>query len=217
MNVFQTYKTKILNSRLSKYTKTITDYNPGIKYHLYDDNDCDMFIRDYYPKIYKYYIRLKKPVEKADLWRYLIIYHYGGHYLDIDCRVTTRFKRLPTNKDLLVVELENPCPLKPIDGFPRCPQYAQYWFAATPKHPAIWEVIKRVIKNIKYHPNKKTLYLTGPVPWTDGIKKYYKTNKNQIKIIKPNYFDVISKAIDTQLIHNHKNIPIIHQGMGTWK
>ena len=124
---------------------------------------------------------------------------------------------------MLIVEVENPAPLKPLDGYPRNPQYAQYWVGATPRHPAILKVIQRVIHNIKVNKNRRvnddvTLYLTGPVPWTDGINDHQHSNhSNEVYMIRRNLADVCSVGIDTQLLHKYKNTPIIHQAAGSWR
>lgn len=239
--IFQTWKTKKnIDSKRKRYIKTVKLYNPDMEYFLYDDEDCSQFVQDKFPQYYTLYTQLKIPVQKADLWRYLVIYYYGGYYLDIDCKSVRGFSNIkipPDNKkDLLITEIENPVPLKPIDGFPRNPQYAQYWFGATPRHPAIKKVIERVIKNIQSRNAKskntqlknaksknygkgdeETLYLTGPVPWTDGIKNHMKHHTKDIYCIQPNYADVCAVKIDTQLIHNYKNTPVIHCADGSWR
>jgi len=237
--IFQTWKTKTnIDPIRSKYVKSIKQYNPSMKYYLYDDQDCDTFVKDKFPKYYPYYQKLELPVQKADLWRYLVIYYYGGYYLDIDCISVKSFSKLikKYNKDkdyddcndLLIIEVENPAPLKFINGFPRNPQYAQYWFGATPRHPAILEVIKLVIRNIRNikdhdhdHNNisdEETLFLTGPVPWTDGITKYEKNKKDSsIYKIKQNIYDTIAVPFNTQLIYKHKNTPVIHKCAGSWR
>ena len=227
--IFQTWKTKVnIDNKRSKYIKTIKLFNPNAEHFIYDDDDCDQFVKSKFYQYYKYYLQLKTPVQKADLWRYLIIYYYGGYYLDIDCKVVTGLDfTTDSKKDLLIVEVENPAPFKPITGFPRCPQYAQYWFGATPRHPAILNVITKVIQNIKtnkkYKGDNQTLYLTGPVPWTDGISECSECSENKgtkhngVIFLKPNQADVVSVGIDTQLVHKYKNVPVIHQAAGSWR
>ena len=233
--IFQTWKTKTnVDSKRSKYINSIKIHNSNMEHFLYDDSDCDIFVRDKFPRYYKLYNELELPVQKADLWRYLVIYYYGGYYLDIDCKSVKSFRNISnSNKEnLLIVEQENPCPFKPLNGFPRNPQYAQYWFGATPRHPAIKNVINRVIKNINNkidndkgdknindkNINNKTLFLTGPGPWTDGIVDHIKqSGKKDVYIIKPNRFDILSIGIDTDLIHKYKNTPVIHQAAGSWR
>ena len=58
--------------------------NPGYELVLYDDKDMDTFVKEYYPEFYKLYDIMPDIVEKADIWRYLIVHKYGGMYSDSD-------------------------------------------------------------------------------------------------------------------------------------
>lgn len=41
-------------------------------------------MRNFNPVVYKAFLRCPMAVMKADLWRYCIIYYYGGIYADYD-------------------------------------------------------------------------------------------------------------------------------------
>lgn len=229
-SIYQTWKTKHnIDSKISEYIDNTKRMNPDMKYHLYDDQDCEDFIKKEFPYYYHIYQSLEIPVQKADLWRYLIIYKYGGYYLDIDCYTTHSLldikipQRYNDNKHLLIVDIEFPRPLCYF-GMPRNPQYGQYWFAATPRHPAIRKVIHKIIANIK---NKellledkntidKTLYLTGPVPWTDEIESSDDANIYKIKF---NLADSLSTMgpFMCKRMKNYKNGPVTHFCQGSWK
>jgi hypothetical protein len=56
--------------------------NPRFKYYLFDDNDCREFIKNNYSdKILNAFNSLIPGAYKADLWRYCILYKYGGIYI----------------------------------------------------------------------------------------------------------------------------------------
>lgn len=51
---------------------------------FFDDMDCISFLQTYFkPKIARRFRSLKCPAHKADLFRYCILYMYGGVYFDI--------------------------------------------------------------------------------------------------------------------------------------
>ena len=53
-------------------------------YYLYNDADCRAFIRsEFPPDVVAAYDRLIPTAFKADLWRYCVLYKFGGVYLDI--------------------------------------------------------------------------------------------------------------------------------------
>ena len=206
--------------------ESVKNNNKDFKYIIYDDDDCNIFVKNCYPEYYKYYLELELPVQKADLWRYLIIYYYGGWYCDMDIYSYSSFKtiKIPSiYDDVMIVEKEFPAPLKP--SFYRDIQYAQYWFAATPRHPVILNIINKVIyniKNSKFENLKKemnddyTLYLTGPIPFTDMILKY--ENDNVYKI-DPNISDTLCQPLYhiSSFLGNWKNIPVVHRCEGSWR
>jgi hypothetical protein len=58
--------------------------NPGFAYWLHDDADCRKFVRLNFPYLLHYYDNLLTPVERSDIWRYLVLHVHGGVYADID-------------------------------------------------------------------------------------------------------------------------------------
>ena len=56
-------------------------------YYLYNDADCRAFIRSAFPPDVLYAYDLLIPTAfKADLWRYCVLYKFGGVYLDVKYR-----------------------------------------------------------------------------------------------------------------------------------
>ena len=56
-------------------------------YYLYNDADCRAFIQSAFPPdVVAAYDRLIPTAFKADLWRYCVLYKFGGVYLDIKYR-----------------------------------------------------------------------------------------------------------------------------------
>ena len=120
---------------------------------------------------YKAYQKLPIKVMKADLWRYCIIYEYGGIYADTDtiCKVD------PTiflTDSLLTIVPENNVNL------------CQWVFSAPPKSPILKEVIELSVKkilNIDKIKGEHIIHsLTGPGVFTEGIESYLKKNNKPI-------------------------------------
>lgn len=86
LNIFQCYNKKLLeNENIYQNIKTIKDYNPEFNYFSFDENnDCDKFIFDNYPDyVHQAYKNLIPLEYKNDLWKYCILYKYGGIYIDV--------------------------------------------------------------------------------------------------------------------------------------
>lgn len=77
--------------------------NKNYKFIFYDDINCVNFIKKYFPDFYQFYIRINEGygAAKADIFRVLILYKYGGIYIDAKTKIEDMdelFKKYP-NKD----------------------------------------------------------------------------------------------------------------------
>ena len=66
--------------------RNLTTNNVGVDciHYLFNDTDCRTFImNEYPPDVLIAYDRLIPTAFKADLWRYCVLYKYGGVYLDV--------------------------------------------------------------------------------------------------------------------------------------
>ena len=93
MNIFQTWNSKKIPLLMANTFYKIKNLNPEFNYYLYDDNDCYNFIKKNFDQdILNAYNSLIPGAYKADLWRYCILYKFGGIYLDIKYEPLNNFK-----------------------------------------------------------------------------------------------------------------------------
>ncbi|KAJ3094232.1 membrane-bound alpha-1,6- mannosyltransferase Initiation-specific [Phlyctochytrium planicorne] len=92
--------------------------NPGFEVILHDDQDMLQLVKEeaehHFPGILQTYLNFKRNVERADLWRYLIIYLHGGIYADSDVNPL-----VPILEWTKRFDLDNPgpfAPLRSLDG-----------------------------------------------------------------------------------------------------
>jgi mannosyltransferase OCH1-like enzyme len=121
--IYQTYK----NNNYHNYShfnsvQSLIDFNPDYQYYFYNDIECREFIQKHYNEnILNTYDLLYPVAYKADLFRYLIIYKYGGIYIDNKYLVRKSFDSiinendqnlycLDTKSDLLFNSLLISCP-----------------------------------------------------------------------------------------------------------
>jgi len=82
--IFQTWKTKHLPPLMARNRELLTRRTPDFEHYLYDDDDCRAFLAQHFrPSVLAAYDKLIPGAYKADLWRYCVLYIYGGIYLDI--------------------------------------------------------------------------------------------------------------------------------------
>jgi hypothetical protein len=80
----QTWKTHEPPPELLGYIESWHVHNPHLEYMLWNDTEGLSLIETHYPWFYKHMDVFKTGVERADIMRYFILYHYGGIYADLD-------------------------------------------------------------------------------------------------------------------------------------
>jgi mannosyltransferase OCH1-like enzyme len=154
--------------KLAQAFRSWNRFCPEYKHYFFTDAMCESFMKNVMGgDIYKAYCKLPMVVMKADLWRYCVIYMYGGIYADMDtvCLTHPRLFRSVSSSSLLVVSPEE-------GGDYLC----QWVFAAPPRSPMLWEVIQESVQRILairvFLGENLVHYLTGPAVFSDGIEKY---------------------------------------------
>jgi mannosyltransferase OCH1-like enzyme len=85
LRIFQTWKSKTqLPPLYHSFSHTIKKLHPQYQYDLWDDNDNETFIRQYYPWFLSTYQNYDKHIKRVDAIRYFYLYHFGGVYMDMD-------------------------------------------------------------------------------------------------------------------------------------
>ena len=79
-----------------------THRNLDYECRVFDDHDCLVFVAQYFPELVDVYQTLR-PVEKADLWRYLVILERGGVYADVDTICHTPLRDWLKDDDAVVI------------------------------------------------------------------------------------------------------------------
>jgi hypothetical protein len=176
--IHQTWKTKFFDSKIAGWTSSWKSMNPDFKYIFYDDYDCYLVIKNNFPQFFNLYL-MCSPIERADIFRYLILYLHGGFYADIDTICLKSIRPLIYfNKLITGIEYES-------SG-----QYLQ-WFIGCPKNCII--LIKLVEEiNRRYYfkffmfknKNQLTYWFTGPELFTDILNKY----PHDIKVFQKGIF-----------------------------
>lgn len=82
INLFQTHYD--IHNIPGKVTKNIYKYSNKYKRFLYSDTECLRFIHEEWgDTLATKFLRCTYGAHKADIWRYCILYKYGGLYMDI--------------------------------------------------------------------------------------------------------------------------------------
>lgn len=108
------------------------------------------FVAEYYPEALPYYQRLKIGAAQADFWRLLVLYHYGGVYMDIDAHAIWPLDRIiGKHHEILYVTT-------------RRGMLSNYFIASVPHHPDLDRLIREIERNIRENVLENTHDITGP-------------------------------------------------------
>lgn len=147
-------------------------YAPDYGIQIYNDNECLDFIKKYYnTDILEAYKQLKVPAHKADLWRYCILYQYGGLYMDIKIKFIKPLNQIFTNKNILYTVISCVHSNKPnrqsiFNGIIYSP----------PKNPIFLELINYCVKN----KNVENNYLIFTKHFAKVVKKHSINNTKKL-------------------------------------
>jgi mannosyltransferase OCH1-like enzyme len=170
-NIFQSWYTYELHPTVRHKIDTIKTMNPGYKYHLYNDEDMDKFVNTYFiGEIADCYNKLNIIVAKVDLWRYLVLYKFGGIYLDIDSDINLPLDNLINDDDDAIITAE---------GNPY--MYVQWALIFSKNHQILKKTIDIVVDNIKNNNYPNDIHkMTGPTAYTKAINYIHKNKFNNI-------------------------------------
>jgi mannosyltransferase OCH1-like enzyme len=148
----------------------IRDNNPDWNYKLYNSLDRRNLIKDYFdPDVLKAYDSCKNKAEESDLFRYCVLYTYGGLYLDIKTNVLGNLNDLQDTLGGKLLYCKWPNKLNKCDFYNHAATSILLW---PPKHPILYKLIDFVSRRILKFPNSCTTCIVGPNIYAMVITKY---------------------------------------------
>ena len=127
--------------------------------HWFDDAAAEAWIKTEYPQYLDDYNVLVPGAYKADLWRLLVIYTYGGVYADAGLSLLEPIWDMFRAAPLMLVHDR-----VEIDGRKLDRMLWQGLFGAVAGHPVIKSMIDKVVQNIRARSyGKHLLDITGPL------------------------------------------------------
>jgi len=178
--IHQTWKNEIIPDKWKDAVESVKENNKKYKYILWTDIMMDNFVKQEYPLFYKHYINYPYNIQRCDVFRYLVLYKYGGIYLDMDIICKKSFDDF-LKYNIVFARSYN------INS-----SFTNSFFMSIPKHPFIKYCIENLLDNYYnfYYFGKHLhiMYSTGPLFLTKMINNYNISKINNVYILSNEEF-----------------------------
>jgi len=124
--IHQTYKSTELPAVYRQCQESVLALHPDFEYRFYTDEDMDRIMREEAVEYYEAFSALPRMIMKIDMFRYFLMYLYGGLYVDMDYMMVRPF-------DILGEEVVLPCSRE--DGWGVVQRVGNCIFASRAGHP----------------------------------------------------------------------------------
>ena len=208
--IHQTYKNHTLPEIYQMCQTELKRLHPDFEYRFYTDNDMDDLIKTEFPEYYERFAELPRMIMKIDMFRYFLMYKYGGLYADMDYLMFKPFDLfnktvvIPTNRD----KVDN-----------RLCSLGNCIFASVPNH-LFWKSLIDTLfdmdrKNLPFDGFDNVINNTGPMFVFEMYNKY--SNKEDIHVPERMLFHPPSKK-DSHYIEQLKKQGYygMHICTGSW-
>ena len=179
--VFQTWKHKLLSEEMKNNLLNLRNQHKDFTFFLYDDAMCVEFLKKHFSiEVLHAFDTLIPGPFKADLWRYCVLYKFGGVYMDIKLNCINGF-----NLNYLIQE----------ECYPKDVPHKQYgiwqgFLICKPNNLILKKCIECICMHVKYRYYGNTfLSITGPHLFFNVIlyfNKIYLYNISKVKLVKKN-------------------------------
>ena len=181
--IHEMWATSEIPLRWKHSTTTWITMNKDFVYCLWTDAELEAFVVDEHRWLLWTYHSYRYPIQRWDAVRYMLLYHYGGTYVDLDAKCLTPlsvvFAKVPVEAGAIVV--------------PTWPLGLTQDFIAVrrPRNPVLRGVLsglRRAAASWWYLPLPYTsvLFRTGPVYFTRRVNCHYR--QEQIFVIPPSKY-----------------------------
>ncbi|PTE10671.1 glycosyltransferase [Mesorhizobium helmanticense] len=208
----QTWRTDSVPARFQGYVESWKRHHPGWTIMFWNDRMLLEFVAEHYPDFLPTFCSYSHGVLRADAARYLLLYHFGGVYADIDCECVAPFDPI-MGEDRIVLCTE-PASHELVQAKFRGLPYLLFngTMVSPPRHP-FWLQLLSLLPGLVHA--KEALDATGPCVLTSAQLGY----RDQTAFaIHPNaLFAPMDSAgrMETQAGNGTPTLSI-HHWAGTW-
>ena len=179
-NVFLTYSSITLPPYMANTVYENALNNPEFNFFVFDNDMCSNFIKNNFDNdVLIAFNNIKAGAYKADLWRYCVLYMYGGVYMDIKFVLNYKLTDIINKYGSIFVKdvdyYSNSCKKGTFNGF----------MISDAKNPIFYDCIQQIVINYKnkYY-GKNVLYPTGPCLLGYIIRSKYNDTQFKLHVVE---------------------------------
>lgn len=162
--IHQTWKDENVPTKWKAAVDQCRAKHPDFEYKLWTDEMMDNFVQKQYPEFHAVYVSYKHHIQRCDAFRYLVLYKYGGVYIDMDIRCLKMLNKF-LEYDVVLARSSN------IET-----SFTNSFFMTVPNHPFFKYCIDHLAENKnKFQYFGKHMHVmssTGPGFVSEMLRKY---------------------------------------------
>ena len=178
--IHQTWKTNVVPEKWEDAVESCKTTNSEYKYILWTDEMMEQFVEKEYPDFLNVYKSYPHNIQRCDAFRYLVLYKYGGIYLDMDIVCKVKLNAF-LKYDFVLPKSSNVSS-----------SFTNSFLMVIPKHP----FIKFCIDNLPSYVDAYSYFgnhlhimnSTGPLFLTNMIDKYGRQNITNMYVLTNDEF-----------------------------
>jgi inositol phosphorylceramide mannosyltransferase catalytic subunit len=170
--IHQTWKSERLPPAFRSFQETWRRHHPGWEYRFYDDEACRRIVGEGFPELLPLYDGCPHAVQRADIFRYLVVAREGGLYADMDMECLRNVEPLLEGRRAVfgVEDRLSPRRARRLN-LRHGERIANFIFAAEPDHPLFREIIGKLEELPgPWNMEQEVLETTGPGMLTDLVQ-----------------------------------------------
>jgi len=156
--------------------KSCTELNrpeDGWKYELWDTERVNAFVAEEYPEILDTFLSYGQEIQRSDSIRYLILYKYGGIYIDLDVKCNVNLDFFTT------VDWISP------PGIPTGLNNA--FMAAKPQHPFLLQLVSNLNRyNLSWYSRYITIMISSGCHYISTMHATY-SQRSTLRVLPKSY------------------------------
>ena len=164
--IHQQWGSQVIPARYQSWVDSWKTHHPGWQHILWTDESCARFVRSHYPAHFLLYNSYDEDVKRYDAFRYFLMHHSGGLYVDLDFECLASFDTLFESGVTCVLGYEPDLHAKKLYGLEKL--IGNALIASAPGH-RFWEHVFQLMAS---RSQEGVLEATGPKLLQQAIETY---------------------------------------------